>query len=311
MSKIDKTDLPKLPNLPVEDLLALPPDEFEKVAQEANTHPDKLRTIFQRELQRKKDRQSGQVAEPPRRAMEESQQRIREAFESVVIDFDFLSKKWTQDEVQRLHEEADAAVRRVQDRRGERASILDDWIQAKYRKAYLGEAMLEIAPILERNDIERACAAAISHLQSREQRVNLPIEKWGIFDATRIFRTRIESKKEFQDLIDLYHAYKSDTMTDEQKVEFTRLFQKARVAAMTGETKVRQRESHLFQTFVPVFASAIRALGVYTTTYGNTSGNVERFDMPGNRGIGGQSGYYRGPRPHRDDYSSSGGQDDK
>lgn len=297
-----------LPRLSAKEILNLPEEEFNKVAEDFGAAPEKLRELLTNG-NKVRDR-SYTAPHPPTPGLDESSKAVRTAFEGVVSNFPLL-KKYTQEEVSRLHEAADSATREAEKDDSIEHIETFRYLRGLYRDAHLAECVFMFGESkLETRELR--FKEVFDSLNSKARKYNLPAQRAGAYAAEKMFEDYATSGVQFQRLNELYSAYARGEMDVDQKMQLARLLNKARTLAMINNFNHYHVGNDVERLLILELAKEIRGSGLYRATAHNTSGSAEVYDMPGPRGIGGQSGYWRsGSRPHRDDNGASGGPNDK
>jgi hypothetical protein len=148
-------------------------------------------------------------------------------------------------------------------------------------------------------DACRATKATLSDILSR--RDNFEIEAHALRDV--IAATDFQLSEGAKYLQPLFQALKSNaTLSPEQQLEYQKLVRQAK-------TLIFKNESVYGPSAIQPIADEMREANIWKTEGGDgTSGSIEYYELGS---IGGHDGYYRHPRPRRDMYDQSGGQDDK
>ena len=141
--------------------------------------------------------------------------------------------------------------------------------------------------------------------EAREQS-NDVLEKEALASVISVF-WNLSREENFEQTVAFCEAYANGSMSEEQLRARARIISKARSRAMTGSWGAKED----YSTIINSLAKRIKEMDIWRKEVDGVSGPAEVYDMPGGRGIGGQLNYRKGPRPHRDDHGSFGGENDK
>lgn len=305
----------KLPKLPpgkrVEQVLAMREADFAEAARFAGMPPEKLRDTLQKILARSSE--AGQrEATVKSEQLRESRAKKRRKGTSGVVTWEASViagiRLFLHEDFRDKSEAEETAAFSAADQAAEKLATRTDREQPRYAwdvradsetvDLYESAYKIQLMRSLEKFQAEHklpfreAHAKVVRFFADKELGINLLEERHGLSNALVYFRKLVLNDRLQARAI--YDAYRNNTLTASQK----KFIEEQRDAAIRNSWG-----SELTYIVRNVFLEN-----------GLMNGHQDRSGIPVSgqvAGLGGAFSYYPHSRPHRDDYGSSGGEDDK
>lgn len=306
--------LPKLPNLPTSEILSLPGDQFAALAKEFGVSEDKLRGMLEKSITDKRKRAEEIQDMPGREAAkdeytEKAHQALAESAEEIDI-FNIQSSNSSKKIIEEYENKIFSAYRKIGDRSlrslegDEKREIIE-----LYKKFHLAKAVSTLAPLDSYEGEKAPYYEVYQRLNDARRESNDLLEKEALSSVINAF-WRLYREEGFNNTLELCAIIaRGGKLNEDQQIAKTRILSKARSWAMSGKSPLQYNEA--YGSLITAVAQRLIDMKIWKKEIDGVSGPSEVFGMTGSAGIGGQINYLRGPRPHRDDYGSSGGPDDK
>lgn len=294
-----------LPALSASEILDLPKEEFDKVAENMMVQPEKLRSLLEKTTEGKERTRTRAVPFPE--SKDEYAEKIARALDESVKEIEIFG---TRDGVEKIKEYEGAlfsAYQKIGDRSleslesEEKRAIIE-----LYKKLHLAKAMQVVGDLSGYQNDRSPYYKVYQALSEAREQSNDVLEKEALASVISVF-WNLSREENFEQTVAFCEAYTNGSMSEEQLRARARIISKARSRAMTGSWGAKED----YSTIINSLAKRIKEMDIWRKEVDGVSGPAEVYDMPGGRGIGGQLNYRKGPRPHRDDHGSFGGENDK